>query len=392
MRRNAFLFFATLFSTFVTMAQHSDIQKLIQSVEQPYAPDKRVEIYNIKSIKRKDTLILKGQTSSLSARNALLNEAAKRHLNVKDSIRLLPDKALGDQTWGIIYNSVGTLRADKRYSAELVSQALLGTPVRILEKEGGWQRVQTPDKYIGWINGSVQSMTKTVLDAYLKLPKIFVTAMFTQSFEQPSVKSQPVSDLVAGNMLVLKESNADFYHVAYPNGREAYIPVSDAKKINEWLNGIELTGESIVKTAHRFMGVPYLWGGTSAKGLDCSGFTKSVYFLHGIILARDASQQVHSGKLIDETGDFRRALPGDLVFFGEKATTENSKERIVHVGIYIGNKRFIHASDYIRINSFDPTDSLFDAYNTKRYLRTKRIIGEVNTPGIEELVKNEFYR
>jgi len=110
--------------------------------------------------------------------------------------------------------------------------------------------------------------------------------------------------------------------------------------------------------------------------------------MHGIILARDASQQVLSGRLIDETGDFREALPGDLVFFGTKATPENPKERVVHVGIYIGDRRFIHASDFIHINSFDPADPLYDDYNTKRYLRTKRIIGEVNGDGIEEMFNN----
>jgi len=147
-----------------------------------------------------------------------------------------------------------------------------------------------------------------------------------------------------------------------------------------------------VRTGKQFMGVPYVWGGTSSKGLDCSGFTKLVYFLHGVILQRDASQQVLNGKLIDEKGDFSNAQKGDLVFFGTKATPENPKERVVHVGIYIGDMKFIHASDYIRINSFDPADPLYDEYNTNRYLRTKRIIGEVGTKGIERIFENEFYK
>ena len=119
---------------------------------------------------------------------------------------------------------------------------------------------------------------------------------------------------------------------------------------------------------------------------------KLVYFLHGVILQRDASQQVLNGKLIDEKGDFSNAQKGDLVFFGTKATPENPKERVVHVGIYIGDMKFIHASDYIRINSFDPADPLYDEYNTNRYLRTKRIIGEVGTKGIERIFENEFYK
>lgn len=392
MRRSAFLFSAVLFSTIVTMAQHSDIQKLIESVQQQYTPDKRVEIFNIKPIKRKDTLILKGETSSLAAYRVLLTEAEKLHLNVKDSIRLLPDKKTGEETWGIIYNSVGTLRADKRYSSELVSQALLGMPVRILDKDGGWRRIQTPDAYIGWMNGSVKPMTKKTLQRYLKSPKVIITSIHAMTYEQPDIKAQPVSDLVAGNMLEIIGEKDDFYAVRYPDERKGYILKTDASKVDEWQKNIELTSEGIVKTAHRFMGIPYLWGGTSAKGVDCSGFTKSVYFLHGILLARDASQQVRYGKLVDSTGDFSNALPGDLVFFGEKTSTENPKERVVHVGIYIGNKRFIHASDYIRINSFDPNDALYDAYNTGRYLRTRRVIGEVNTPGIEEFFKNEFYK
>jgi len=180
--------------------------------------------------------------------------------------------------------------------------------------------------------------------------------------------------------------------VQYPDGREASVKKSDVMKVSDWLKKNRLTGERIVDTAKQLLGVPYLWGGTSTKGMDCSGFTKQVYWMHGMILARDASQQVRYGRLIDETGDFGEALPGDLVFFGTEATPENPTERVVHVGIYIGDRRFIHASDYIRINSFDPADPLYDAFNTKRYLRTKRMIGVLDSEGIEELYNNAFYR
>ena len=247
------------------------------------------------------------------------------------------------------------------------------------------------DKYIGWVNGSVESMTKAGLQEYLQQPTIIVTSLYAISYEKPNAKSQSVSDLVAGDMLIVKDRKRKFHHVVYPDGREAYVPKTDAQPFEKWMKNRLLTGEEIAETAKRFMGIPYLWGGTSSKGLDCSGFTKLVYFMHGIILARDASQQVLSGKLIDEKGDFEHAQPGDLVFFGTKANAKNSIERVVHVGIYIGNKRFIHASDYIRIGSFDSTDPLYDKYNTKRYLRTKRILSEINTPGIEEIEKNAFY-
>lgn len=376
---------------FVSMAQNKDIREIIESVREKYAPDTRIEVFNIKTYRQKDTLILKGETTNRAAYNEVLSKAKKIAPRVKDSIRLLPDKKLGEATWGVVYNSTGTIYYNPKYSTEIVSQALLGTPVRILDKKGSWKRIQTPDKYIGWINGSVEPMTKAALQTYLQQPKIIVTSLHAFSYEKPNAKSQNVSDLVVGNILVVKDKKRKFYHVSYPDGREAFVSKTNAQPFEKWIKSRLLTGEEIVKTAKQFIGIPYLWGGTSSKGMDCSGFTKLVYFMHGIVLARDASQQVLSGKLIDEQGNFENAQPGDLVFFGTKASGENSKERVVHVGIYIGNKQFVHAADYIRISSFDSADPLYDEYNTGRYLRTKRILGEINTPGIEEIDKNMFY-
>ena len=387
------LFFLWIFSTLYLMAQKSDIEQMIEAVRVKYAPDRRVELFRVEAVQQNDTLVLRGETTSRRAYEEILSHARQVAAVVKDRIRLLPDEKLGEEVWGVIYNSVGTLRAEPRYGAELVSQALLGMPVRILEQRGGWRRVQTPDRYIGWINGSVEPMTDAQRQQYLRLPKVIITSLSAHSYDDTGKGALPVTDLVAGDMLVVKSAKRGFYQVHYPDGREAFVKKSDATKVADWLKkNSRLTGESIVQTAKQLMGVPYLWGGTSTKGLDCSGFTKQVYFMHGILLARDASQQVQNGRLIDESTDFGDALPGDLVFFGSKATADNPQERVVHVGIYLGDKRFIHASDYIHISSFDPADPLYDAFNTNRYLRTKRIIGEVYGEGMEELFNNAFYR
>lgn len=295
------------------------------------------------------------------------------------------------ETWGLVYNSVGSLRAEPRHAAEMVTQVLLGMPVKIYEQKGEWCMIETPDRYLGWISGSVQPLTDSQRRNYLQRQKVIISALYAHSYEQKYQEYLPVTDLVAGNMLELITNDGAYYWVRYPDGRKAYVMKSYAKEVNYWLREIRLTGESVVQTAKKLLGIPYLWGGTSVKGLDCSGFIKQVYFMHGIILARDASQQVRSGKLVDETGDLTDALPGDLLFFGAKASQERG-EKVVHVGIYLGKRRFIHASDYVRINSFDPADPLYDDFNANRYLRTKRIIGEVPCEGIEQIFSNAFYR
>ena len=147
----------------------------------------------------------------------------------------------------------------------------------------------------------------------------------------------------------------------------------------------------IIRTARTMIGIPYLWAGTSSKGVDCSGFVRTILFMHDIIIPRDASQQAYVGEHIDIASDFSNLQPGDLIFFGRKATAER-KEWVVHVGMYIGGKRFIHSQGDVHISSFDPLDELFDEYNLGRLLFATRVLPYINKKtGLNTTATNEYY-
>ena len=242
------------------------------------------------------------------------------------------------------------------------TQALLGMPVKVLQYTG-WYEIQTPDDYTGWVHRMVITpMSKEKYDEWNRAEKIVVTSHYGFTYEKPDATSQTVSDVVAGNRLKWEGGKGHFYKVSYPDGRQAYIPKSISQPENRWRASLKQDVESIIETAYTMMGVPYLWAGTSSKGVDCSGLVRTVLFMHDIIIPRDASQQAYVGERIEIASDFANVQRGDLVFFGRKATGEQ-KEGISHVGIYLGNKRFIHALGDVHVSSFEPSDKNYDAFN-----------------------------
>lgn len=367
------------------------LQTIIDEVKSEYAPDKRVALFNVDIKESESSLKLVGETTELDAKIELIKRIESSKIDIQDSIKTLPSEKRRGKVYGIINNSVANLRGKPRHSAELVTQATLGTPVKVLKNKDGFYLIQTPDKYISWVDSDgIKIIDKEKYDDWYSSDKIIYTNEYGFSYSEANEKSERVSDLVIGNILEKLSTKGEFTKVKYPDGRKAFILSSKSQNYNDWVKKAFPTDKNIIETAKLFMGNPYLWGGTSAKGLDCSGFTKTVFFLNGVILDRDASQQVKKGILVDTENGFENLKKGDLLFFGFKAKNGN-RERITHVGIYIDNLEFIHEAGRVKYNSFDKGAYNFSQYRLKNFIRAKRIITSVGENGIELIENNEFY-
>lgn len=353
-----------------------ELQKFIAEVKAEYAPDSRVALFDVEANPTNGTYVLKGESNLPEAVNSLKQNLNAQNISFKDSIILLPSAEMEGTSEGLIKISVANLRSAPSHSAELVTQAILGTPVKIYKKEGTWYYIQTPEGYLAWVDyGGVTPISKEDLSAWKAAKKVIYLKTYGFAYEKPISEAQIVSDLVAGNVLEILGEENGFYQVRYPQGKTGYINQADAQPYEQWLSGLKLSGETLVETSKTLMGIPYLWGGTSAKGVDCSGYTKTIFFLNGIILPRDASQQIHTGVEVDTERKFENLIPGDLLFFGRKAT-DSTSEKVIHVGMWIGDNKFIHAMGDVHISTMDPNAEDFDEYNYNRYLRTKRLLNE----------------
>jgi cell wall-associated NlpC family hydrolase len=345
-----------------------DAQQTIKKYTQQYAPDKRTALFQIEAKEEKGQILLTGKTNLRGAKDFLMEQLQTLKVPLHDQIKLLPEEELGERTWGIVSNSVGNIRGTGKHSAELVTQTLLGTVVNIWEKEGSWYLVQTPDKYLGWIDGgAIHKVSKEEADAWKSAPKALFQSFWGFSYAEANTEAQTVSDLVFGNLLKIKGEKDQFFQVQYPDGRLAFVPQNDLKSFADWQKNTKANSEQLTKAGKKMMGVPYLWGGTSTKGMDCSGFTKTCYLMNGLLLPRDASQQALIGDKIDTSQGFGTLKVGDLLFFGT--------EKVVHVAMWIGQGQFLHAGNRIEIGSVEADSPFFDEFNFKRFLFAKRILG-----------------
>jgi gamma-D-glutamyl-L-lysine dipeptidyl-peptidase len=363
----------------------SEIEKQIEEIRLKHIPDKRVAVFSIGVIDEEDNTVISGETNIPSLKEEIETRFKGKY---KVDIELLPSKNL-NKIFGVINLSVANLRTKPEHSAELSTQALLGQPVKIFRRKGGWYLIQTPDNYVSWTDDDgIELMNEKEMMIWNASNKIIYINDFGFSFSGKDVNSFPVGDLVKGNILKKLSSDENFVEVEYPDKRIAFIPSSEVEDFNIFTSGADLDNNKLIQDAFRMMGIPYLWGGTSLKGVDCSGFTKTVFYLNGLIIPRDASQQVLAGDPVDISEGFNNLKQGDLLFFGTKAT-DTTREKVTHVGIYIGDDDFIHSSGRVRINSLDRSKDNFSAYRFNTLLSARRFINAVNRKDITEL-KNLF--
>ena len=173
----------------------------IQEIRAEFAPDKRVVLFDISVEKKGTSLILKGESNRADAVIALKEKLSSKKIDFTDSIQILPSAALEGNTQAVVNISVANLRSKPKHSAELATQATLGTPVKVLKKEGGWFYIQTPDKYLSWVDiGGITLMNAKRFDKWKAGKKIIYTKTYGHAYGVADEK-EVVSDLVAGGIL-----------------------------------------------------------------------------------------------------------------------------------------------------------------------------------------------
>lgn len=247
---------------------------------------------------------------------------------------------------GVVIKNVAGVYREASTDSEQVTQAVMGQSVRVLEDRNDWLHIETWDTYTGWIQSRWISRN-------IPYPQnaILISSLFTDALKAPDPNSDILTKLVIITRLELISQENEWANVRLPDGREAWVQSKDIRQ-DVRISGI--TGEDIIRTAKRFMGVPYLWGGTTPFGIDCSGFTQLVYKINGIDLLRDAYMQAGDPRatLVDKTD----LSSGDLVFFAKK----DDKSKITHVGLSLGDGRFIHSAGGVGVTINRLDDEKYD--------------------------------
>lgn len=251
--------------------------------------------------------------------------------------------------FGICNLAVIPLRFEPSDKSEITSQVLFGEHFEIIDTHNQWSKIRVQfDKYEGWVDSKQYQLISEQDFKNLSEDTIILNGDFVEYITGPN------------NLLLPITLGASLSFLHYPEINTSQFGFEGIKE-----SGLK-DRNNLIKTAYKYLNAPYLWGGKTPFGIDCSGFTQMVYKLNGIALLRDASQQALQG----ETLSFiEEAQPGDLAFF------DNAEGRITHVGIILQDHYIIHASGKVRIDKLDHS-GIFNE-TTQQYTHNLRVIKKI---------------
>jgi cell wall-associated NlpC family hydrolase len=286
--------------------------------------DRRISVFDIEIVRlQNSSLTLSGRLLDESQLEALARHFSKWKLDT-GSIRVLRKKDLPRM---YVATNLTGLYEKPTFGMPLSSELCYGTELEILEEQGSWVFTRQEDGYLGWAYKSY--LTE-------KPPMVATHLVLTSSYglrAQPDRESEIVTRVLSGAGVLVEETQGEWAKVAA--NKSGWMPSSFLRATNTIPGSLEEKRKAILQDAARMIGVPYLWGGTSGNGIDCSGLARLVHRWIGVSIPRDADMQHAAARPVEPPFEV-----GDLIFFAESG----SERKVTHVGISLGGWKMIHSS------------------------------------------------
>jgi gamma-D-glutamyl-L-lysine dipeptidyl-peptidase len=341
-------------------------RRVAREVRAELVPDPRVDVFEVRTRTGADGPLIAAVTTVPAAGEALRTRLEAAGVTISLRLRVLPERELQPRTEALIRAPIAPVYRRPTLRSSQITQYVLGVRVTLLARKGRFFRIRGEDAHVGWVHRG-----------YLARGEL-AWALAWERGEQ----GEPVVSLGAEvhdqadrtfarlpwGARVLKQSAG---RILLPDGRTGRIGAGEVVPADRLWDRFPARGESVVRTARRWLGAPYLWGGVTPHGVDCSGLVQSVYWIHGVALPRDSDMQAGIGVGIEPGDDFRDLRPGDLLFFAEH-------RRVDHVAISMGAGHIIHAS--AGNGSVDLNDMCgdleYESALRNRFVGARRLLGD----------------
>lgn len=307
----------------------------IEAARTAHRLDTRTAILDVRVEQRGSRLFVLGITTEPAVIDDLIARLTeiKSRQYITDEVVRLPDASVGADSYAVVRAALAPVYGDPALPAPQITQAVLGARLEPLVRAGIWCRVRLEDGYLGWVHSG-----------YLQ----FGSREWAQAWER-GTRGEPVVSLGAE---LLDDAGRVFARLPWgarvarlsqeqyelPDGRRGMVATGELVAVDRLADWFPARGDSVTRTARRWIGAPYLWGGITTTGVDCSGLAQMVFWLHGIALPRDSDQQSRVGEQIGPGDDFANMNAGDLLFFSETGG------RVSHVAISLGGSHIVHCA------------------------------------------------